>query len=686
MASISLRAYNREIESLIDQGQAEEAIAHCMHILQSVPKNIASYRLLGKALLELRRYTDAVDIFQRVLSSVPDDFVSHVGMSIIRENEKNLDASIWHMERAYEAQPANAAIQDELRRLYGRRDGMEPPKIRLTRGALARMYAKGHLYPQAIGELSAALAEDPQRPDLQVILALMYHQAGQREQAVKSCSDILKKLPYCLEANRILADLLPGGGIGRDSQSYYQRLVSLEPYYGKIEPSATSIERVQDNAVMVEKLNYQSGQRMLGTGAQPAWNSGLGGAFQPPAEGTQPDWQFDQEESGTAKPFGESVAPFGEETLPEPGWGSALQSEPEVEGSTEELIPDFLKDAGWTPSDRTADEIAMEELKKEQEAQMGEEIARAEIPDWLRDMAPEGVLDQAGGESEGEVLPWLQETEPGPTDSVVTWLQETKQPATEEEVQDVQAALQAASMPKGEPLPDRITEEPLAVEAGSEPGPDWDLEKDLPEWLRTTEQEPSGVTSDLPGWLVEKLEAAGPPTAPEQAAPGMPEPTFEDETLVPTGDETLSWSQAQEETSKQPTIEEVMPSEAIPAWLQELAEEQEAGEAAPETGVVEEGELAPEEAWYKTPTAGLAKAAETAAPADEIPEWLQAAPEEAEAEAPVGEMDAERTALWTGTQPEAPSEAVKGLPLEWMEEEPAVHLSGMGAARQRRST
>src|SRR3990172_6919335 len=114
MASISLRAYNREIESLIDQGQAEEAIAHCMHILQSVPKNIASYRLLGKALLELRRYTDAVDIFQRVLSSVPDDFVSHVGMSIIRENEKNLDASIWHMERAYEPQPANAAIQDEL--------------------------------------------------------------------------------------------------------------------------------------------------------------------------------------------------------------------------------------------------------------------------------------------------------------------------------------------------------------------------------------------------------------------------------------------------------------------------------------------------------------------------------------------------------------------------------------------
>jgi tetratricopeptide (TPR) repeat protein len=119
MASLSLRAYNREIEEMIDRGQYDQAVAHCLYILRSIPKHIATYRLLGKTLLEMQRYTDAVDIFQRVLSSVPDDFVTHVGMSIIRENGNNLDSAIWHMERAFESQPANAAIQDELRRLYG---------------------------------------------------------------------------------------------------------------------------------------------------------------------------------------------------------------------------------------------------------------------------------------------------------------------------------------------------------------------------------------------------------------------------------------------------------------------------------------------------------------------------------------------------------------------------------------
>ena len=134
MAKISLRSYNREIETMVDQGQLDEAIAHCRHILNTFPKNLETYRLLGKAYLEAKRYNEATDIFERLLMSVPDDFVAHVGMSIINDEQNNLDAALWHMERAFEVQPSNAAIQSELQRLFGRRDGVEPPKIRLTRG------------------------------------------------------------------------------------------------------------------------------------------------------------------------------------------------------------------------------------------------------------------------------------------------------------------------------------------------------------------------------------------------------------------------------------------------------------------------------------------------------------------------------------------------------------------------
>ena len=187
MAKVSLRIYNREIESLIDQGHVNEAIAHCHHILRTFPKHLATYRLIGKAYLETKRYADAVDIFSRVLMSVPDDFVSHVGMSIIRDEEKKMDDAIWHMERAFETQPSNAAIQGELQRLYGRRDGMEPPKIRMTRGALAHMYVQGELYPQAIAEIRAVLSEDQERADMQVLLARAYFRGGQKADASDMC-------------------------------------------------------------------------------------------------------------------------------------------------------------------------------------------------------------------------------------------------------------------------------------------------------------------------------------------------------------------------------------------------------------------------------------------------------------------------------------------------------------------
>jgi Tfp pilus assembly protein PilF len=162
--------------------------------LKTFPKHLETYRLLGKAYLESRRYADAVDIFGRLLMAVPDDFVAHVGLSIIRDEEGKLDDAIWHMERAFEVQSANGAIQGELQRLYGRRDGMEPPKVRMTRGALARIYVHGELYPQAIAEIRSVLAEDPQRTDMQVLLAHSYFQERAKNRCHRYLQSITKTL------------------------------------------------------------------------------------------------------------------------------------------------------------------------------------------------------------------------------------------------------------------------------------------------------------------------------------------------------------------------------------------------------------------------------------------------------------------------------------------------------------
>jgi tetratricopeptide (TPR) repeat protein len=360
MAKISLRGYKKEIENLIDRGQLEEAIAHSKYILSTYPKYIDSYRLLGKAFLEAQKYKDAGDIFQRVLSSIPDDFISHIGMSIYKEDAGDLDSAIWYMERAFETQPSNAGIQTELKRLYGRRDGVEPVKIRLTKGALVRMYARSNLYSQAIAEALSALAEDPSRMDIEITLAQMYYLSGQKLDATEISSKVVSKLPFCFEANRILAEVLTNTSRAEDAKIYRDRVISLDPYFAYVSENTPDLEAVPENAVMVEHFSWQTS---AGKEKPLEWAIPSNVVEQNPLEPSS-DWLSTARE---------------ELSQPENKKLEAIE-QPVDEPPMEEAIPDWMKTAGWQPSDNTT------EVEPQHPAE-DEKAIPAEIPSWLKEIA-----------------------------------------------------------------------------------------------------------------------------------------------------------------------------------------------------------------------------------------------------------------------------------------------------------
>jgi len=450
MAKIPLRQYLHEIDELIERGHYDQAIAHCRHILEQYPKHVETYRVLGKAYLEKQSYGDATDILERVLSAVPDDFISHVGMSMIREDEGRLEDAIWHMERAFEIQPANNAIQGELRRLYTQRDGVEPVKIRLTRGALARMYLKGNLYAQAVAELRSILTEDASRYDMLVLLARATHLNGQLIEAAEACRKLLDHLPYCLDANRILREILEKSDRSEDAQPYQQRLFALDPYSAHTSPTAPTPDKVPDEAVSLERLDWRSGMTIGREPDQPEWAASLGVKIEdlePETEeisewisasdrlekseiSAQDTLMTSEEGEGYLIPAGEGRLSTESAEGPEIEAGELASADlpPQKMGEgipTEADVPEWVKEIGWVPATSEAPEVGLIEESETDQA-LAKELAEAEIPAWLNDLAPlETVAEEEGPsvpeeqislpEAEGEALPapgipeWLYE-------------------------------------------------------------------------------------------------------------------------------------------------------------------------------------------------------------------------------------------------------------------------------------
>ena len=581
MAKVSLRAYNREIEAMIDRGQLDEAIAHGRHILKTYPKHLETYRLLGKANLEYKRYGDAADIFSRILVSVPNDFVAQVGMSIIRDEENRLDDAIWHMERAFETQPSNPAIQGELQRLYARRDGVRPPRIRMTRGALANMYVQGELYPQAISEIKSVLAEDANRADMQALLARACYRSGLRNEAADVASALLKRYPYSYDGNRVMVEIL-GAEHPESTQLYRQRLYELDPYAAHVTGSMFQSDEVSDAAVNIERLDW-NGQPVS---MQPDWSESQAIGLEAGSQGEQPDWLNRPADEPSLM---EDIQPASSQPTPAPIFESTASFDSSPAQPADDL-PDFLREAGWGKSTGTVDES--QPAFTEEDAQPSDALEQADLPDWIKAMKP-AETEPAPRQEDEELPDWIANIGTGALASEASdetdWMKPAEQAPEEPaapagdlpdwmsqlpgEPQEDSAAQPAGDLDWLNNLGDTQPTSPVARSddldwiknlgetdevAASEPG-ELDWMKDL----STSGTEPSAIPSDEPDWM----KGLGEPdeTAAEKDQPDwLKELSSEPQSALPSAadEETPDWLR-----------QEAEPTSAAPDFLNQLTEE-----------------------------------------------------------------------------------------------------------------
>ncbi len=139
MAQVLLRDYIAEMRQHLRAGRYSDVVTRGHHILRYSPKHLETYRILGEVSLDSNDLNTAADFFQRVRSADPENVVTLIGLSIVYEHRNQLDESIWYLERAFEIQPGNQELRQELLRLYAKQEGPPRTRLKLTAGALARL-------------------------------------------------------------------------------------------------------------------------------------------------------------------------------------------------------------------------------------------------------------------------------------------------------------------------------------------------------------------------------------------------------------------------------------------------------------------------------------------------------------------------------------------------------------------
>lgn len=491
---VNLRSYINEIESYIEQNQNDQVIAHSLNILDKYPNYVDALRLLGQAFLETKKYPEAVECFEKVVSIIPDDFVTHVAFSAIKEEERDLDGAIFHMELAFDSQPSNIVVQEELKRLIGKRDGSSPEKINLSRGALVRMYAKGELYQQAINEINAALSTNPQRTDLKIILAEMFVKSNSAVQAAEVCNQVLETLPYCLVPNQILYQIYLDNGLTENSKSVLERLVAVNPYFSWIEPLASSVEDVPDEKIEIEKIDYTSA---FSTSIVDNWNI-------PVIDNLSTDSTLDSLVNVHTTDIPSELmdeilvpgSPFTSE-YSDLHSDSSGDNSAQTKDSSVNPLPDFMKQAGWQTS--TNPEIGP---PADYYDSSEEEPQKTELPDWLKVKASEEfIVNSSISNALNEMAPDVNDLS---SDAVPFSLDENNN--TRSNV-NLPANSEVTMSDDNSPVLDPKDENSdwmaqffdETKNNQQEPG----SEKDLPDWLNNLGQEETDTKPEesLPEWL-----------------------------------------------------------------------------------------------------------------------------------------------------------------------------------------
>jgi tetratricopeptide (TPR) repeat protein len=226
MGQSALSESLRAVEAEIAAGHPDRALVLCQDVQTRYPRALPVQRVLGEVYLALRKPREALGALDRALAGNPEDARACCARALVHQiHGDSLAALAWY-RRACDISPDDQVLRSAYHEMAAH---LHQPSYQPTRMGLARLYLRGDLFPHAIREWQALLADQPDSLEAQVGLAETLWRARRTQEAAERSRRILGNAPSCVKALLFLAATEYDAGRADEARALLRRVAELDP-------------------------------------------------------------------------------------------------------------------------------------------------------------------------------------------------------------------------------------------------------------------------------------------------------------------------------------------------------------------------------------------------------------------------------------------------------------------------
>ena len=240
LAPTDSRFHTLQSQLFLIQGESISAGREATIALRLEPRNFAAAKLLAKALLQEKRFAEAIEMIKKILEQAPTDIEMLGNLGLAYLGAKNNEEAQKAFALLIDLDPTNSKALAFLASLTAQGDvkmaiNLVQKQIELAPEASGHYMLLGDLLlrdkqPEtALDAFGKAQSLAPQNPQPYIIRARIMHALGKTDDAVKEFQDLLAKQPNSVPGHMGMATLLEIQKKYPEAKAEYLKVLELTP-------------------------------------------------------------------------------------------------------------------------------------------------------------------------------------------------------------------------------------------------------------------------------------------------------------------------------------------------------------------------------------------------------------------------------------------------------------------------